>query len=159
MVISWMGEVGLKEFQFFLIRNLPLKIHTHIFIYHRRYTNMDIEENDNNSHKIKTSWSCREKGLKNWNISIEFKAILFPRHLYPIFPKLNFQINFQRLMTQNLTIFSPKHTTRGRNNNSNYSRIALFPPNSLGKQNFWVVLGVYHEWSKNMLQHTAMNDF
>jgi len=50
-----MGEVGLKEFQFFLIRNLPLKIHTRKFIYHRRYTNTDIVENDNNAHKIKTS--------------------------------------------------------------------------------------------------------
>ena len=60
-----MREVGLKVFQFSLTRNFPLHLHTHTFIYHRRYTNMNVVENDNNAHKIKLVEVIKEKALEN----------------------------------------------------------------------------------------------
>ena len=69
-------EVGLKAFQFSLTRNIPLILNIHTFIYHRRYTNMEVMENDNNAYKIKLAEVLKEKAFKT-EIIHWIKAILF----------------------------------------------------------------------------------
>jgi len=75
---------GLKAFQSFFTRNIPLNLHTHTFIYHRRYTNVEVEGKDNNAHKIKLDKALKEKTLNSETLH-QIKSI-FSHELSVSFP-------------------------------------------------------------------------